>query len=122
MRIWIRLREMRVTKAQRKLEGEVWRPAVEVEYGDNGVGFDADQQKQMFTPFFTTKETGNGLGLSIVERIVGGHEGLIDVSSSAEEGTVFRVQLPLLRSSDTSASDASENERHTDQTEQHCHV
>lgn len=46
-------------------------------------------------PFFTTKSTGNGLGLSIVKRIVEAHRGELTIASSAERGTVVKVCLPL---------------------------
>jgi two-component system, cell cycle sensor histidine kinase and response regulator CckA len=52
---------------------------------------------RLFEPFFSTKssETGTGLGLTIVQRIVSQHDGLIDVRSLPGEGSSFRVYLPL---------------------------
>jgi signal transduction histidine kinase len=50
---------------------------------------------RIFVPFFTTKPKGSGLGLPIVRKIVDAHEGRIDLSSSLDTGTRFRVTLPV---------------------------
>ncbi|MDA3864884.1 MAG: response regulator [Deltaproteobacteria bacterium] len=75
---------------------------------DNGIGIPADNMKQVFSPFFTTKGEhsesktafskvkGTGLGLSVSHTIISNHKGTIDVDSKDEEGTVFTVKLPLL--------------------------
>jgi signal transduction histidine kinase len=55
----------------------------------------AELTDRIFNPFFTTKVTGTGLGLAIVRKIVDAHDGRIDVSSSPETGTRFRVILPV---------------------------
>jgi signal transduction histidine kinase len=70
-------------------------PAVVVEVADNGPGVPADLTDRIFNPFFTTKTTGTGLGLAIVSKIVDAHDGRIDVSSSAETGTRFRITVPM---------------------------
>jgi signal transduction histidine kinase len=70
-------------------------PAVVVEVADDGPGISAELTDRIFNPFFTTKVTGTGLGLAIVRKIVDAHDGRIDVSSSAESGTRFRVTLPV---------------------------
>jgi signal transduction histidine kinase len=70
-------------------------PAVVVEVADDGPGVPADLTDRIFNPFFTTKVTGTGLGLAIVRKIVDAHDGRIDVSSSPETGTRFRVTLPV---------------------------
>ena len=64
-----------------------------VEVQDWGCGFDEDTRKQIFHPFFTTKTTGAGLGLSIVHRLVEQHHGTIDVYSSPGNGSTFRIIL-----------------------------
>jgi two-component system NtrC family sensor kinase len=66
-----------------------------VEIGDSGNGIPAEQVKDIFTPFFTTKQTGTGLGLSVSYGIVRNHGGSIDVRSKPGNGSVFTVTLPL---------------------------
>ena len=61
---------------------------------DNGQGIPADIQEKIFTPFFTTKPTGTGLGLHTVNRIIQAHYGRIRVVSTEGEGTQFVVELP----------------------------
>jgi signal transduction histidine kinase len=74
-------------------------PAVLVEVADDGPGIPADLTDRIFNPFFTTKLTGTGLGLAIVRKIVDAHDGRIDVSSTPETGTRFRVTLPVTSAS-----------------------
>jgi PAS domain S-box-containing protein len=74
-------------------------PAVVVEVADDGPGVPADLTDRIFNPFFTTKVTGTGLGLAIVRKIIDAHDGRIDVSSSADTGTRFRVTLPVTSAS-----------------------
>ena len=61
---------------------------------DNGPGMDEQMQRQIFTPYFTTKPAGTGLGLAIVQRIVTEHHGSIHVNSQPGQGTRFEVRLP----------------------------
>src|SRR5471030_2838381 len=74
-------------------------PTVVVDVVDDGPGFPADVTDKIFNPFFTTKVTGTGLGLAIVRKIVDAHDGRIDVSSTPEGGTRFRVTLPVTSTS-----------------------
>lgn len=69
---------------------------VEVQVSDNGPGIPADQQMNIFVPFFTTKQKGTGLGLAICQRIVKSHNGTINVQSRVGEGTTFIIRLPSL--------------------------
>jgi signal transduction histidine kinase len=73
-------------------------PVVVVDVADNGPGVPAELTDRIFNPFFTTKTTGTGLGLAIVSKIVDAHDGRIDVSSSAETGTRFRITVPMTNS------------------------
>lgn len=61
---------------------------------DIGTGIPRDTLKKIFLPFFTTKDTGVGLGLALVHKIVLSHGGRIDVRSSEGQGTTFTVVLP----------------------------
>lgn len=61
---------------------------------DNGCGMDAEALNQLFEPFYTTKATGRGLGMSATLGIVRGHIGAITVDSSPGQGTSIRVLLP----------------------------
>ena len=62
---------------------------------DDGPGMDEETRAKVFTPFFTTREGGSGLGLSICHRIIEGHGGSMDVRSAPGEGCKFRVRLPI---------------------------
>jgi signal transduction histidine kinase len=68
---------------------------VQIEIGDNGDGISKDDLERIFTPFFTKKDTGSGLGLSISYKIIQEHSGFIEVESKVGEGTTFYVDLPL---------------------------
>lgn len=68
---------------------------VEVRIADTGPGIPADVASKVFTPFFTTKPRGAGLGLAICRRIVEDHGGTIEVESPPGQGASFRVVLPL---------------------------
>ena len=67
---------------------------VEITFQDTGTGIPAELREQIFNPFFTTKETGVGLGLSIVSKIVDDHRGWIRVTSEPGNGACFTVFLP----------------------------
>jgi two-component system NtrC family sensor kinase len=78
---------------------------VEIDVADTGVGIPEEDISKIFLPFFTKKESGMGFGLSIVQRIVEGHDGQIRCQSRVGEGTVFTVQLPVEQSRKTGAGD-----------------
>jgi len=67
---------------------------VKMTFSDQGVGMTAEQLKNIFDPYFTTKSTGTGLGLTTVYTIIGRHEGAITVDSVPGEGATFEVYLP----------------------------
>jgi signal transduction histidine kinase len=70
------------------------RPGVEVEVEDSGPGVAPELRGQIFNPFFTTKTSGVGLGLSIVSKIVDDHRGRIRLASEPGKGACFQVFLP----------------------------
>ncbi|APG23601.1 MAG: ATP-binding protein [Syntrophotalea acetylenica] len=72
-------------------------PMVTVEIQDNGPGIPEDQIDRIFTPFFTTKTRGCGLGLAICQKIINEHQGSLRVNSRPDQGTTFTISLPLKR-------------------------
>jgi two-component system sensor histidine kinase PilS (NtrC family) len=62
---------------------------------DTGIGIPHENLKEIFYPFFTTKDKGTGLGLSIAYRIIEEHNGKISVASSPGKGTTFEVLIPV---------------------------
>ncbi len=69
---------------------------VEIRFADNGTGFPPKVIENIFIPFYTTKESGSGLGLSISLRIIRDAGGEIEVQSTLGQGAVFTVVLPAV--------------------------
>ena len=63
---------------------------------DNGTGIDPEVQERIFIPFFTTKPTGSGIGLTISRQIMHQHHGSITVQSKAREGSTFTLLFPIV--------------------------
>ncbi len=70
---------------------------VEISVADTGVGMPKEVLSKLWTPLFTTKAKGMGLGLAICKRIVDEHAGTIIVESSVGAGTIFSVTIPKLK-------------------------
>jgi len=68
---------------------------VELEIRDTGTGIGKEDINRVFTPFFTTKARGVGLGLAIVNNIIQKHGGHIDIQSAPGQGTSFKIILPI---------------------------
>jgi len=77
---------------------------VQVVVQDTGVGIPDEHLDKLFVPFFTTKPSGAGLGLSITHKILEDHNGFIEVTSQKDVGTTFVVNLPLGPFSEESSS------------------
>ena len=67
---------------------------ISISIKDNGVGISPEHQSKIFNLYFTNKQNGNGLGLSIVHQIISEHNGRIEVISAQEKGTEFIITLP----------------------------
>lgn len=65
---------------------------------DNGPGIRPELRERIFTPFYTTKTGGTGLGLATCQKIINDHQGLLVVKNRKESGSAFIISLPLLRS------------------------
>ncbi len=80
------------TRSFTKPGGELF---LQVEFKDTGCGIPQEHLEEIFNPFFTTKTSGSGLGLSISNQIVQDHKGYISVESQVNQGTSFFVNLPV---------------------------
>jgi two-component system, sporulation sensor kinase E len=74
--------------------------SLEITITDTGVGMSKDVLEKIWTPFFTTKAKGMGLGLSICKRIVEAHNGNISVESEVGNGTSFTITVPVMPKSE----------------------
>lgn len=80
---------------QLSLPGARPTPMVQITISDQGPGISLSELEKIFTPFYTTKPGGNGLGLSICQKIVTDHEGLLQFIDQPDGGTQVKVALPL---------------------------
>lgn len=72
-------------------------PMVQVCISDAGPGIPREQLEQLFTPFFTTKQGGSGLGLPICQKIVTDHGGFMHFENRPQGGATVKVSIPLLK-------------------------
>lgn len=79
--------EIRITASE--LEGNY----VKISVQDNGAGINEEDRAKVFLPFYTTKEEGSGIGLSLARQIMRMHKGNIEVKSEAGKGSVFSIKL-----------------------------
>ena len=70
-----------------------------IEITDNGEGIPIEVQEKIFIPFFTTKESGSGIGLSLSQQIMRQHKGIISVNSTSNQKTCFTLRLCMGRKS-----------------------
>jgi two-component system sporulation sensor kinase A len=90
------------------------REDVAVQFHDTGPGVPEEKLDRILQPFFTSKHKGTGLGLSIVLKVVQAHGGRLEVANHPDGGAVFTLRLPMEKSSDKGAWDASEAESRPD--------
>ena len=65
-----------------------------LEISDTGAGLTPEERDRIFTPYYTTKQHGTGLGLAVVQSVVSDHRGTISVNSETGRGTTFIIDLP----------------------------
>jgi signal transduction histidine kinase len=70
-------------------------PGCDVLISDSGPGISPEVKDKMFTPFFTTRQGGTGLGLSVAQHIAVEHGGVIDAENVPEGGARFTLWLPI---------------------------
>ena len=80
-----------VTTDKLERDRQVW---VRVEVCDTGPGVSPEEQKKIFTPFYTTKNQGTGLGLPICRQLAEGNAGVLRVESEQGRGACFVLELP----------------------------
>mgnify|MGYP005863581515 CR=1 FL=1 len=68
---------------------------ISIRVKDSGEGIKTEHLRKIFQPFFSTKEKGGGMGLSICERIIQNHSGFIKVTSTRGQGTEFDIRIPI---------------------------
>jgi signal transduction histidine kinase len=85
-----------------------------IEVRDEGTGMTEEVQSRLFSPYFTTKKGGLGLGLSLTQRIIHGHGGRIDVVSSLGAGSTLTVAIPLERDTSTDKDEKEADGADTD--------
>jgi len=67
-----------------------------IDFQDDGPGIPPEIREKIFTPFFTTKSRGTGLGLATARRLIEAQRGTIDVRCPAAGGTTVSIQLPVI--------------------------
>ncbi|RPJ04833.1 MAG: PAS domain-containing sensor histidine kinase, partial [Deltaproteobacteria bacterium] len=90
---------MKETGGRLALSSRSWKDAIEIKVSDDGIGIPEKYLNQVFDPFFTTREVGEGkgLGLYVAYRIVTKYDGMIRVESGEHGGTTFTIQFPIRR-------------------------
>jgi CheY-like chemotaxis protein len=81
-----------------------------LEVTDSGCGMDEETQKRIFEPFYTTKVTGRGLGMSAIHGIIKAHKGTLHLDSTPGVGTSFKVCFPVPVAPDAAETDAAETD------------
>jgi len=84
-----------VSDRQRELVVELIQSDGEIRIviSDNGIGMDVEERERIFTPYFTTKKQGTGLGLYIAQKIIRDHHGVVEIKTAKNQGTTFFIIL-----------------------------
>lgn len=77
------------------IKTEAQEAEIHIQVYDTGIGIPEEHLSKIFEPYFTTKETGSGLGLTLVFKIIREHRGEITVKSKSGEGSCFTITLPI---------------------------
>jgi signal transduction histidine kinase len=83
---------LRLSAAVEEFEGE---PHLALAVRDNGQGMSPDQIANLFAPFLTYKDSGTGIGLAIVKKIMENHQSKVQVESKVGQGTKFKLLFPI---------------------------
>lgn len=78
------------------IQVEIVKKSCKISISDTGVGIPKDNLDKIFLPFYTSKESGTGLGLVVCKRIIHEFGGEISLSSKMNEGTIVEISLPLI--------------------------
>ncbi len=84
---------LRLSAAPEEFDG---RPHLAISVRDNGQGMSPDQLANLFAPFLTYKDSGTGIGLAIVKKIMENHQGKVQVESKVGQGTRFKLLFPII--------------------------
>jgi len=84
---------------------------LEITITDNGPGVSAELREKIFYPFFTTKQSGSGVGLATAQKIVASHGGSLELESGRGEGCTFRIRLPVESDVERRDAERCEGER-----------
>ena len=84
---------LRLSATLEDLDGE---PCVALIIRDNGQGMSPEQIENLFAPFLTYKDSGTGIGLAIVKKIMENHQSKVQVESKVGQGTKFKLLFPIV--------------------------
>lgn len=76
---------------------------VRIRFEDNGSGVLLEKKVEIFSPFFTTRTHGTGLGLSLVQRVIEGHNGAMRENGTQGDGAIFEIFIPQATKKDKEA-------------------
>ena len=84
-----------IIRTERATDTEICGPAIYLTVADTGCGMTEEQLKKVFNPFYTTKSSGLGLGMTVAQKVVTLHEGTIKIDSRVGHGTTVKIAIPL---------------------------